>query len=578
MGFQNKAQTNPTGANKPPPPVPTGSGYDPFSGQIKTAEELAAPNNPLATNPTGVPNNWNPSSGFVNQIGNNKPVNQPQQRAPQYQYTPYSAPLPQHGGTEAVPYLEQYFQQYGSQYQNPSASGQLYGQLAPQLQGPGNAQTYFQQNQGQFGAPGSLEQLYAQAGGQYGQQTPLDALAAQNPFGQAMQSEGLGSLAQQMLGGQGATDSYWNSQGLGQVSQTPELIQQGQRLDQGFSGANQLQQFAGRQGQNFEGPGAFEQFASQALQGTSPYYKLLADEGRANIDQAAIARGAYGSGGALGAIGKYQANLDAQQARDMAALQQSAQSAQMQRLGLGADVAGRSSAERMGQFGALQNLFGQQFDDRMQGTAMGIAGSSATDQANVARLAGITGATTAGDQIGLSRLAGQANLAGDATRSNLDYLNSQFAQAGAAQGAGLNRLMAGMEGAMGADRSGLDRMGLMGELAGQTDIADLNRLNSMFSAAGSAQGAAQDRVNSAFQNDIGKYLSGLLTNVYNNAGQMYGDASGAGIAAGADVYKLFGMGQQAEQQGWMNFYNNAQNATLSGGFGGMSGTGGKRSF
>ena len=503
----------------------------------------------------------------------------------------------------------------------PTASSQALSSTAASLGGPSNAQQAFQNvgsswldpsassavlsgAAGQLGGPSESQNYYSTYGGQYAAPTAIGQLAASNPYAQTLGGEALGRNAQAMYGNSTASQDILGST-LNQANMPSELAQQSGNISNLYNGANYMQQFAGNNAGQLSAPGALEQFAASDLNRTNPYYDMLQKQQSDTIDQAAAARGAYGAGGSLAAQALGSANLRAQQYQQEAQLQGSAQQAQLQRLGLGANVASGASGERMNQGNAFQSLAQGMFGDRMQSAQLGLSAAGQSDQANMARLAGITGMTQAGDQATLARLAGQTGLANDASNSALNYLNSGMSAAGQADQSLLSRVgmlgnlagqsdqtrLAGLAGygnmASAGDASQLARAGLIGSLAGQTDTANQNFLNSQLNAAGQvdnnqiarmalgsqmagqadsqslnwlnsyfnqanqAQGAGQTRINNEMNQlfNSAALQAGLYSNFYGNGGQQSVEAGVGSVNAGVNGVAT---GAAAQQQGNKN--------------------------
>jgi hypothetical protein len=86
-----------------------------------------------------------------------------------------------------------------------------------------------------------------------------------------------------------------------------------------------------------------------------------------------------------------------------------------------------------------------------------------------------------------------------------------------------------------------------GALAGQVDSTGLGYLNAGFNQAGNVQQAEQTRLNAMLDQLFreNQLQAGLTGGFYQNGGQMSGDASIAGINAGANAAQLTGQGQNA---------------------------------
>jgi hypothetical protein len=453
-------------------------------------------------------------------------------------------------------------------YLQPTASGsansyaQGIAQQTPQLiqnggalesgyNGANNVQNYYNQTQGQYLGPTETAKLDGTIGNYYSTANDLQSYMAQNGGG---------------------------------FTQPTESALAGQQIAGLYGSANGLQQFAGNQSDALNGPGAMEQFASSAMNNTNPYLDMVAQRGRAAIDQAAAARGAYGSGGALASLGNYQAASDAEQFKYMADVQNSGQQAQLQRLGLGADVYGRADAGRLAQGQGLQSLAGQQYNERMTGLTGGAQASNLAGQESIRQGTAIQGLSGQEFAERLAQLAGGTSAAGAASSERLAQTNglaalyaNQYNQqlAGAQLGVGaasaadnarmaqlsgltnmtqagsqseLARLAGQVSQAQASDASTLSRYGLQQNLAQNTSTSNLNYLNSMFTAAGAAQGAGQTRENAMFgqQFSMDSLMAQLYGGFYQNGGQMSGEAGIAGINAGANAAQLNGQAQTAQ--------------------------------
>jgi hypothetical protein len=455
----------------------------------------------------------------------------------------------------------QLYDTIGSQYLQPSASGQVYNGLAGSLSGPSATQQYYSQNGGAYGAP-----------------TAIGNLSASNPYGSPLVGEQLGAHAMDLYGN--STYSHDNlGNAMANANAPSELAQNASGIQGLYNGANYTQGFIGANGSQLSSPGALEQFAAQDLNHTNPYFDMLQKQQADTIDQAAAARGAYGAGGSMAAQALGSANLRAQQYQQEGQLQGSAQQAQLSRLGLGANVAGQASQERMSQGNALQGLYQNMFGDRMQGQQLGLSATGQADTANMQRLSGITNMAGLADQSTLARLGGQANLAGAASSSALDYLNSGLGAAGAADSTGLARAgmlgtlagqsdtqrLAGLSGlsnlAGQSDQTTLGNIGMLGTLSGQQDTQSLNRFNSAMTGAG--------QVDQSIANNF-SLLGNMAGNVDTQGLNRYSAAmSGANQVDSQNLARLGLQGQLAGQVdstglNWLNSYfgqaGNAQGA------------------
>lgn len=407
---------------------------------------------------------------------------------------------------------DQQYQNTSSALSGPTATSGAYGGAQGALGGQSASQGYYGANQGAYSAPGAAEQLGGQAASLYGQGTG--------------NAQGAYTSAQGMVGGPNALDQHADA------------------IGQGFNGATQIQDFAGRQGANYETPGMLEQFAQQALTGTNPYYQQLSREGLAAVDQGNIARGAYAGTGGMLADARYQSNLDAQQYQQMQGLLQNAQSDQMQRLAQGGTLAGQASAETMARNQSLEGLYNQQFQDKNTAANTLIQGGTAADTSRLQTLAGMSNMATSAETAATNRLRAGADAASNADTSNVN----QQATLGA---------LANM-----ADTSLNARMTTLGTQANQADTQRQNALNNLFGAAQNTQGAEQQRINSALLQQLGlsEAEANLIMSGYTSGNQISGNTATGAVNAGANAAGLIGQGQNADEAQRLQLLNLAVSA------------------
>lgn len=113
-----------------------------------------------------------------------------------------------------------------------------------------------------------------------------------------------------------------------------------------------------------QAPGQFEQFAEQAAQGKNRFYDHARQDGARSLDSAFAARGMANSGAALEAQAKMNAELGAQQGRDMSDLL-----AQGQRFGMERDRSAFDGARGLAgdRAGLVSGFYGQAGDAYQQG-------------------------------------------------------------------------------------------------------------------------------------------------------------------------------------------------------------------
>lgn len=106
----------------------------------------------------------------------------------------------------------------------------------------------------------------------------------------------------------------------------------------------------------YDQPTMLEQFAQQQMDGNNPYYDRMRQQGEDRINQQMAARGHYNSGGALSALGNFDAGLYADQFAGMGQLAGQASNLQLNRQGQGFQQAS-------GIQGLQQQRTGQQFGE-----------------------------------------------------------------------------------------------------------------------------------------------------------------------------------------------------------------------
>lgn len=407
------------------------------------------------------------------------------------------------------------YDQLVSQMSNPTYSQGAYAAAAPSLTGPTVSAGFYGANSGYYTTPGAAETTYGVVAPQYGN---VNGAANAN------------AAAMSMVGGPNALD-----QNAGAIAS-------------GFNSANHVQQFADRNGSAYNAPGALERFAASDLAGTNPYYQMLQQQGTDALNQQLAARGAYGSGGALGTLAKFTGDLSAQQYQQEGQLQGAAQSAQMQRLAQGGTLAGQESAEAMSRNLALQNLFNQQFQDTNAAANTLIAGGTAADRSKLDALAGLTTAgNDAQSQANARMIAGQ-NAAAAADSSTVNAATALGAL-GASSDASLNA-----------------RNQTLSTAANNADTQGLNALNDMFNQGDKTQQDQETRIRD-MQDEYLKSLAlqtGLYGLFYGNAGNIENQDLTNAVNANANAGQLQGQGDIARQKMYNDWLKTIANGIFSG--------------
>ena len=110
------------------------------------------------------------------------------------------------------------------------------------------------------------------------------------------------------------------------------------------------------------GPGVYERRVDQAMGEVDPLFERQRAQGIAKMEQAAAARGKYGSGGALAGLAEYNAAADAQRYAQLNELARTGQEAQINRLTAGQQQAGSAQAGTLARSGQLESISKTQRD------------------------------------------------------------------------------------------------------------------------------------------------------------------------------------------------------------------------
>lgn len=188
----------------------------------------------------------------------------------------------------------------------------------------------------------------------------------------------------------------------------------------GLRGAQQFYQPAAQQysqlfgqGGSLAGPGSLEKFAAQDLTHSNPYQDMLTQQGMSNLDQQYNATGMGNSGARMAALGKFQAQQNADQYANEANLQGQAQQAGLARgqLGLsgGTALGAAQAGTQQGFYTDAQKNYNDLIGAMLaaQTNAAGAQKGAVGDrQSGIMGLLGLGGGGGGGGMAGLLPLAG----------------------------------------------------------------------------------------------------------------------------------------------------------------------------
>lgn len=374
------------------------------------------------------------------------------------------------------------YQQYQDTMQNPSNQANYAGNALANLSGPSQSQRQYGDMQSNLYGQGMMEQnasgLAGNLQGPLASNQMINALGAQ---GQTASGANYGAM-------QGMwTDAQAAQQGIRQDyrGQQGSLDVTSAEIPNTFRTATQGGQFFDATANEYLGPGIFERRMAAALGENDPLLARVRERGQDAINQQMAARGMYASGGALDALSQYNAQLDAENYRNLLDLSRQGQEAQFQRLGAGQGAAGAASGEALNRGGALQGIAETQRDlelreremDAGQRAAFGTLISGAAGQADQVqnqRLGMQTNLAIAADQQNLANTMGQADIYQGADAGELARMDALLRGSGQADDAEIARIMSGQNIVRDLDQDTLARLGLGGQLASQADATQLD--------------------------------------------------------------------------------------------------------
>jgi hypothetical protein len=287
--------------------------------------------------------------------------------------------------------------QGGFDLSGPSAQEEAYGKYGSQLAAPSKAEGYNAQHGGQFAAPGAAQQFAANLNGLSQARAGTSAGGAYAAASPALQTQS----AQERFAKSGGVDQARGGTASGQYWQG---LQGGANLPAADMGA---------------------------------YYDRAQKVGSAQIDNAAAARGMFGSTAAMDQQRQLAADLGGQRARDEAQYGLSRAGLQDQIFG---GAASRADNAGLGAYGAQLN------------------------------------AAQASDQGLLGRLGLSGNMAGGADQAGLNSYLGQFGVAQGSDAGAIQRFNAGMSGSQAADQGLTSRLGLLGQGAQSADQGRTGRI------------------------------------------------------------------------------------------------------
>lgn len=471
-------------------------------------------------------------SSLVNNYGYNPtaPIGSPLRR-----YIP--PPPPENPGTLRQPgAYEDWYEGHKGQYDQPT-----------------NVQGYYDRNSGKFENyeydPFNTSQAYSDlqnklGGTSYGTGVSRDVSAQlRNP----LTGEAYYGQAGDMLGGPNLATDYANdtrgffsdatdSKGL-YDRLAPDMLMEGQGE---FMARSELPGLntVGAEFDYFRDPlrgkSYSEQLYESGNQGLNTYYDRESAKRQEALERRMAATGIFGSGETIKGMAEIEAELGAQQARDMASLAGQADQSFLGRTGMARDFAGASSREDLDRIGmglemdkGTRDRYGQLID---------LAGQS--DQTSLDRILGGSDVARSGDDSRINQADRLRMLGDSASGTELDRLRtrSDVALAGDQE----ERLRANdVFGAatdlddlrLRGDQTELDYLTRGGDLASDADRTRLDWLNSGGDAADRAQQRFEQRERYGI-NDSLRYadaLSGLYTGATNTANDEQTEMQGEAI-------------------------------------------------
>jgi hypothetical protein len=397
----------------------------------------------------------------------------------------------------------------------PGAYEDWYASHKGQFDQPTNIQGYYDRNKGDFenysfdpsNTQGAYDQLRSGlSGDSYGMSTgrgiagrlqnPLDGEAYFGQAGGLLNQPNLTADYAQKNAGffQGPTDSknlYGNLQG--------EMMKEGvgeemARVD--LPGLNTV----GSEFDYFRDPLRAKSYSEQLYEsgneGLNKFYDRENEKRQEALERRMAATGVFGSGETVKGMAEIEAELGAQQARDMAGLAGQADEAFRSRAGLSKDFAGASSREDLDRIGlgleadkGTRDRYGQLID---------LAGQS--DETSLDRILGGKDVMRAGDESRFDQAEGLRSLGdtqSEAVRRRLTDAAGIGFDVDAEQRARLNDVFGAGKDLddlrLDADRTRLDYLSRGGDLAGDADSQRLDWLTAGGDAADAAQRAFEQR-------------------------------------------------------------------------------------
>lgn len=496
----------------------------------------------------------------------------------------------------------------------PGLTGSQYRPLPPPppenpavLRQPGSYETWYEGHKGQYDAPTNVQGYYDRNTGKFEnyQYDPFNTQGAygdlQNKLGgtsygtsvsrdvseqlrNPLTGEAYYGQAGDMLGGPNLATDYANdtrgffsdatdSKGL-YDSLAPGMLMEGQGE---FMARTELPGLntVGAEFDAFRDPlrakSHSEQLYESGNEGLNKFYDRENEKRQEALERRMAATGVFGSGETVRGMAEIEAELGAQQARDMAGLAGQADDAFRGRTGLAMDFSGASSREDLDRIG--MGLEADRGTRDRYGQLIDLAGQS--DTTSLDRIMGGSDVARSGDDSKRATGDSLRALGSAASGTELDRqrTRSDVALAGDAE----ERLRAGdvFDAARGlddlrlqGDRTELDYLSRGGDLANTADGQRLDWLNSGGDAANTAQQRTETRERYGI-NDSLRYadaLSGLYTGATGAANeeqtQMQGEAIGLLMQKkGLDYQQAMQQAQAWSQSGELA----VQLATLQGG-------------
>lgn len=493
---------------------------------------------------------------------------------------------------------EQFYSQYGGQYQSPTESSRVLGNYQQGMgqmganfaMGAANAQSALGQPSAQSGVFRNFSQQMGQPGrtaDAYGQSQQMN----QNPGAYENWAGGANAISSQQnqrantrnastfdQSQQAGRSEAFNPTGASRMQQLADNLGQMQGTNQTNAAAGEVQNYArgagqasdyyGSQQRALQAPGVYEQFVQDDIYGRNPAHERALSEGMGAINSQMAKRGAFNSGAAMTGLGNFVGKMEAEDYQNRSNRAAQAQGMQMGRIAQGTQSAQAASQNRLAQGSALQGLAGQRDNEQrarvdqsinannlasgeqLASQRLGLDAAGQSDRARMDRLRlGLD--TTAQDHAqGIAGLRLQGDINQQSQQFGMDRGNNMVRNAGMADQSELARMMGGFNMSQGVDADALKRIQMGYDIDQSQYDGGLARYNMWGNLAGQQDQQTLSRLNSMGQQAF---------NAQQAQQQRYGQAfdSMYGMNKGmADLYaEMYGQGMNAYGENMGNSYN-----------------------